>query len=71
MAPSAAEGVVSWEAATTKAQIPGFLVDVEPMPCPTPLHAAVKQGGPPKGWAKVKLEIIAVSDMSNAEIIIL
>ncbi|KAK8494898.1 hypothetical protein V6N13_061775 [Hibiscus sabdariffa] len=56
---------------TTKAYIPDFRVDVEHICCPIPLHATVKQGGPPKGWAKVKLKVVAVGDMSDAEIVVL
>ncbi|KAK8508642.1 hypothetical protein V6N13_116160 [Hibiscus sabdariffa] len=55
---------------TTKAYVPDFRVDVEHIRCPIPLHATVKQGSPPKGGAKVKLKVVAVSDMSDAEIVV-
>ncbi|KAK8609336.1 hypothetical protein V6N13_061785 [Hibiscus sabdariffa] len=44
--------------------------DVEPMQYPIKFHGAVKQGIPPNVWAKVELEVVAVSNMPDAEIVV-
>ncbi|KAK8500877.1 hypothetical protein V6N13_061776 [Hibiscus sabdariffa] len=36
-----------------------------------PLHAAKKQSVPEKAWAKVELEVVSLSNMTDAEIIVL
>ncbi|KAK8704401.1 hypothetical protein V6N13_048023 [Hibiscus sabdariffa] len=45
---------------STNEIIPHLYVDVEPMCYRIPLKGAVKQGSPEKGWAKVKLEVVAI-----------
>ncbi|KAK8578300.1 hypothetical protein V6N13_116150 [Hibiscus sabdariffa] len=41
------------------------------MHCAIPLHAAKKQGAPEIVRAKVELEVVAVSNMPDAEIVVL
>ncbi|KAK8578303.1 hypothetical protein V6N13_116153 [Hibiscus sabdariffa] len=55
----------------TNVFIPVLYVDVEPIRFRIKFHGAVKQGVLPNVWTKVKLKVVAVRNMANAEIVVI